>query len=46
VSFVWVVDPYQRRAWIYSADAFGEVHDGLLRTADPEWTVPLAEILG
>jgi Uma2 family endonuclease len=46
VRFVWVIDPYQRRAWIYSADAAGEIQDGLMRTADPEWIVPLTEVLG
>jgi Uma2 family endonuclease len=46
VPYVWVVDPYQRRAWIYTAGAAAEVRDGILRTSDPEFIVPLAEVLG
>jgi Uma2 family endonuclease len=46
VRYVWLMDPYQRRAWIYTADAIREVRDGKLRTADSELIVPLAEILG
>jgi len=46
VRYVWLIDPYQRRAWIYTQDQIREVRDGLLRTADPEWIVPLAEVLG
>jgi Uma2 family endonuclease len=46
VRFVWVIDPYERKAWIYTPDEIREVRDGLLRTADPEWIVPLAEVLG
>jgi len=45
VRYVWVIDPYQRRAWIHTADAIREAQDGLLRTEDPEFIVPLAEIL-
>jgi len=44
VPYVWLVDPYERRAWIYTQDSIREVRDGFLRTADPEWMVPLAEI--
>jgi Uma2 family endonuclease len=46
VRYVWLIDPYQRRAWIYTQDQIREVRDGLLRTAEPEWIVPLAEVLG
>jgi Uma2 family endonuclease len=46
VRFVWLIDPYERRAWIYTKDGIREVRDGLLRTADPEWIVPVAEIFG
>jgi Uma2 family endonuclease len=46
VRFVWVIDPYERKAWIYAPDETREVRDGLLRTWDPEWIVPLAEVLG
>jgi len=46
VHYVWLIDPYQRRAWIYWQGETREVRDGLLRTSDPEWIVPLTEILG
>jgi Uma2 family endonuclease len=46
VRFVWLIDPRARRAWIYTQDQIREVRDGLLRTADPEWIVPLTEVLG
>jgi Uma2 family endonuclease len=46
VRFVWLIDPKARRAWIYTPDEIREVRDGLLRTADPEWIVPLADVLG
>lgn len=46
VRFVWLVDPYDRRAWIYTPDTIQRVQDGLLRTANPELIVPLAEVLG
>jgi Uma2 family endonuclease len=46
VRFVWLVDPKARRAWIYTQDEIREVRDGLLRTADPEWIVPIAGIFG
>ena len=44
VSFVWLVDPGKRRAWIYTSDLIREVKDGVLRTLDPNIEVPLAEI--
>jgi len=44
VPYVWLVDPASRRAWIYTADAIGEVKDGVLRTRQPDIEVPLAEI--
>jgi Uma2 family endonuclease len=46
VRYVWLIDPYQRRAWIYTQDEIREVRDGLLRTGDPEWIVPVTEALG
>jgi Uma2 family endonuclease len=46
VRYVWLIDPYQRRAWIYMQDEIREVRDGLLRTADLGWIVPLTEVLG
>ena len=44
VRFVWLIGPYARRAWIYTADTIQEVRDGMLRTENPELVVPLAEI--
>ncbi len=41
-SFVWVIEPFVRIAWIYSAEAVVQVPDGWLRAEDIE--VPLAEI--
>ena len=46
VRFVWLIDPYDRRAWIYTQDEIREVRDGLLRTEAPEFIVPLASVLG
>ena len=46
VSYVWVVDPQTRKAWIYTPDVIREVRDGMLRTENPEIAVPLDEILG
>ena len=42
-SFVWVIDPLSRAAWIHSTDASVQVPDGWLRAEDIE--VPLSEIL-
>ncbi len=44
VSYVWVVDPQTRQAWIYTAGAMREVQDGMLRTEKPELVVPLADV--
>ncbi len=46
VSYVWVVDPQTRKAWIYTPEAIREVRDGILRTENPEVAVPLSEIFG
>jgi len=45
VKYVWVIDPEERRAWIYTASEIREATDGILRTSDPEIIVPLAEVL-
>lgn len=45
VRFVWLIDPMERRAWIYSGTQIREALDGILRTSDPEITVPLSEVL-
>jgi len=44
VSYVWLIDPHTRRAWIYTRDLMHEATDGILRTHNPELIVPLAEI--
>ncbi len=44
VEYVWVVDPKTQRAWVYRSEGMHEVRDGILRTENPEITVPLAEI--
>ena len=45
VAWVWVIDPDERRAMIYSpADPGGTLVDEL-RTQDPEITIPLADLL-
>ena len=41
VSYVWVIDPQTRKAWIYAADLIREVRDGQLRTERPDIAVPL-----
>lgn len=41
-SFVWVIDPMTRAAWIHSAEASVQVPDGWLRAEEIE--VPLSEI--
>ena len=47
VSHVWVIDPREQRAWVYSKDGSREVlADGALRTENPSLEVPLAEIFG
>ena len=44
VSHVWVLDPRTKRAYDYTAAGMREVKDGVLRTDDPQITVPLAEL--
>jgi Uma2 family endonuclease len=44
VSHVWVLDPRTKRAYDYTAAGMREVKDGVLRTDNPQITVPLAEI--
>ena len=44
VSYVWVINPGTRRAYIHTAAGSHEARDGLLRTENPEIIVPLAEI--
>jgi len=44
VSHVWVLDPHTKRAYDYTSAGMREVKDGILRTDDPQITVPLAEL--
>lgn len=44
VAFVWVVDPRLHRAWIYRREGMREVHDGVLRTTNPDIEIPLADV--
>ena len=44
VPHIWVINPRTRRAWSYTADGAQEARDGLLRTQNPELTVPLTEL--
>ena len=45
VSYVWLINPRNRQAFIYTANHFEEVKDGILRTASPTLEVPLAELV-
>jgi Uma2 family endonuclease len=44
VAYVWLIDPEERRADVYTTSGFYEAKDGVLRTADPAIEVPLAEL--
>lgn len=44
VSYVWLINPRSRRAYIYTRDGSREARDGVLRTANPDITVVLAEL--
>jgi Uma2 family endonuclease len=45
VAYIWLVDPRTKRAWVCTAAAgMQEVKDGVLRTANPDIEVLLAEI--
>ncbi|MGI8990859.1 MAG: Uma2 family endonuclease [Bryobacteraceae bacterium] len=44
VQFVWLVNPFNHDAWIYSAAGKQPVLDGILRTAAPDILVPLNEL--
>jgi Uma2 family endonuclease len=45
VSYVWVVDPYLRKAWTYTGAGTVEARDGVLRTKDPDIEMPLSEVM-
>jgi Uma2 family endonuclease len=45
VPFVWVIDPEARKAYtVTSAQGMHEVTDGVLRTSNPSFDLPLTEI--
>ena len=44
VSYVWLIDPETREAWIYTRQSVSEVRDGVLRTREPEIAIPLQEL--
>ena len=44
VAYVWVINPRTRRAWVHTKDSISEAKDGVLKTENPDLTVPLAEI--
>ena len=44
VEYVWMVDPRSHRAWIYRPEGMREVHDGVLRTTNPDIEIPLADV--
>jgi len=45
VRYIWVIDPYSRKAWTYTSEGPVEVKDGVLRTKDPDIEMPLSEVL-
>jgi Uma2 family endonuclease len=44
VAHVWLIDPEERRADVYTASLIFEAKDGMLRTEDPAIEVPLADL--
>ncbi|HEY6343512.1 MAG TPA: Uma2 family endonuclease [Bryobacteraceae bacterium] len=44
IPYVWVINPRTRRAWTYTKEEIREARDGVLRTENPAFAVPLAEI--
>jgi Uma2 family endonuclease len=44
VQNIWLLSPRLRRAFVHTGDGRREVKDGILRTLDPEISLPLAEI--
>ena len=44
VENVWVVHPRTRRGFLYTAEGIREAKDGVLRSANPDIEVPLAEL--
>ena len=44
VQQVWVINPKNREAFVYTADSIHEAKDGILTTADPDIRLSLAEL--
>ena len=44
VRYVWLLNPRTQRAYVYTMEGSREVTEGVLRTENPEITVPLPEI--
>jgi Uma2 family endonuclease len=44
VRYVWVINPRNRRAWVYTTDGSQEAKDGVLRTQNPELQVKLSDL--
>jgi len=44
VAYVWVINPVNRRVWVYTTDGSREIKSGILTTENPSLTVDLSEI--
>jgi Uma2 family endonuclease len=44
VEFVWLLDPYERQALVYTAQNIGGASAGALETANPHLFIPLADL--
>jgi Uma2 family endonuclease len=44
VPYVWVIDPRDRTAAVYTASEAKPVNDGILRTQNPDIALPLSEL--
>ena len=44
IPFVWIVNPETRKGYIHTADGSREAKDGILRAANPDIELPLAEM--
>jgi len=44
VAYVWVINPADRRVWIYTTEGSREIKNGILETQNPSLTVDLSEV--
>lgn len=44
VGFVWVINPKNRKAFVYTAEGMHEAKDGILTSTDPDVRLNLAEL--